>query len=1158
LAREKLKDFLNQKGSNSDMISYIRTESPDGLGVDPGTGEELLDLKNDIKGLLGDYVRFIMEDANNEYLPNPGNELASPSKKGDDLVLADLQGFEKVHVPQGTELKSKLNEYSNSGKFDDLGTLIDKVGKNFSNHEKLKEIQGSALSAYGATLTSPSGENNNIVQATQQMFLKNNRFANVGDEEAKAFAEKPVDPKQFESEKDSNEGSIVVQNKFGQYDKDLNKTSLDGIKKIGASILLKSSGFSGGSTPGESDDVNDVIDGINDLTSKNLDVNSGFTKIDFNMIRPKNAKGFPEDISGNSVRDNRGEWVNTDPEANSSKTFGSTYNSEFKFTGNTIKLHKMQAAISMIAVKNVGKIFYESLIATLRESDKVDLINSGESYQTANPEGDLLEHILGKSKSLQSSQLQFNVFSSLLANTTHSYGAAVNQGIKEIFGEPFNSNNKTLISNSKNISQSPGFWIAVARSVLKSFDNIQSNLTGLDNLNSNELFLVYKDIVESNKFIQFFNTMAIIGDVSLLSNNSVVSQAGNVKDVDLIPDTNSIPGKSRKKNGRYKNELSWNQDASPSMYLLPVNIIRAASRLSNTARGESPVRAMFGSKLVENTYTGLDVDGSYNRIPNEVVKIVEDKLDAEYVPFYIQDLRTNEIISFNAFLDRLTDNITPNYTGVSSYGRMDDVQIYQSTSRTLSVGFTVYSTNREDFDSMWYKINKFVTLLYPQWTPGTMVSNADNSKFYQPFSQVIGASPIVRLRIGDVVKSNYSRFGLARVFGIGDNNVSTMTNDYLYGGATKLAAVTKKIYDIYSEVILKLWLLAAGSPHSSISAGFGLSGDRAGAKAKISKNFAKKASMQSLVNSEDLFGQGGIVNGFANPLTVNELMNQLIDPNTDLTNPKLGFKDNTSSLGALRQVFLKPNVNLGYLGSDGKKYLINRKVRARVIQKGKLSDMSDNISSGKIGYKILCVGPGTPKNLLNSGETLIVKHEDIYPDPKLLFNASYTGLGLVASDPVVGAADLFVAQKNLIENALNLGIPAETFDFARTFLLRQEGFFMTPEVNPYVRAFETTKGRGIAGVIKSVQFDWLSDFPWETDYNSRAPIGCKISFSFDVIHDLPPGIDHSGYNKAPLYNVGGIMKNISGDVYSDDGRVSESNFRKAGEATSRIKGENNR
>ena len=66
-----------------------------------------------------------------------------------------------------------------------------------------------------------------------------------------------------------------------------------------------------------------------------------------------------------------------------------------------------------------------------------------------------------------------------------------------------------------------------------------------------------------------------------------------------------------------------------------------------------------------------------------------------------------------------------------------------------------------------------------QWTKGTSVTTtgavdnkgaASESTFTQPFSQVMGASPLVRLRVGDVIKSNYSKFNLARVFGIGDKD----------------------------------------------------------------------------------------------------------------------------------------------------------------------------------------------------------------------------------------------------------------------------------------------------------------------------------------------------------------------------------------------------
>jgi hypothetical protein len=118
---------------------------------------------------------------------------------------------------------------------------------------------------------------------------------------------------------------------------------------------------------------------------------------------------------------------------------------------------------------------------------------------------------------------------------------------------------------------------------------------------------------------------------------------------------------------------------------------------------------------------------------------------------------------------------------------------------------------------------------------------------------------------------------------------------------------------------------------------------------------------------------------------------------------------------------------------------------------------------------------------------------------------------------------------------------------------------MRPELNPFVKAFETTKGRGLAGVLGGITFNWLDDtFGWEVDYNARAPMGCKISFTFEVIHDLPPGLDHSGYNKAPLYNVGEIMRNVAGDVYADDGKQAEFNYRKEGGFAARVKGDNNK
>ncbi len=183
--------------------------------------------------------------------------------------------------------------------------------------------------------------------------------------------------------------------------------------------------------------------------------------------------------------------------------------------------------------------------------------------------------------------------------------------------------------------------------------------------------------------------------------------------------------------------LAYRQSDAQSLDLLPRNVIRAVTRLGNLSVGTNPAKGMLGSELIKDTYLDRTMDGDFPRIPEDVVKRLEDKLDAEYVPFYFQDLRTNEVVSFHAFLNSLTDQITPTFNAQSGYGRLDDVQTYSSTKRTVSVGFTVFATSKEDFNNMWYKINKFVTLLYPQWTPGSQIETEDGKFFKQPFNLIL-------------------------------------------------------------------------------------------------------------------------------------------------------------------------------------------------------------------------------------------------------------------------------------------------------------------------------------------------------------------------------------------------------------------------------------
>ena len=1148
MARETLKDFLNKKGSASDSISYVMKEGKDGLGVDPGTNSELVDLINENSGLLGDYLSYITEEFDNDFKIKPGNSEANTSRRGDKLDLADNQGADKVFVAQGTVLKSKLDEYSNSGKFNNSGTpissIIDKTNTNFNNHEKLKEIQGRPLDKFGRTNVDPAGEENDIVQATNKMILSNNRFANVGSTKNTSFTIRPQSPEDLEEDnKRNNTGTISLQNKFGEYDKNENIITSEKLKQIGKDLLLKSSGFKEDLTRGSS------------LAT----FGTGFNKVDVSDTRAKNAEGFPtfEAVTGEevSVRTGRGDIVEIDPDAVNSKTFGSVYNTEMHFQGKNLNILNIEALASMNALKKIAKDFFGNFIDTLRIQDRASLEASTSAVLAQNESIDIATYMLGRSRHMTSTKLDYHIFSNLLTNTKYSYADAVDRGIEVVYGGNKNLLARTKVrqNKSKNIIQSSGFWLSVSRSILKSFDQIiEKHASVAESISdANQLFLIYRDLLGSNKFVHFYNVMAAIGDISLAStagNKTDIPDPGeenqftNFRNVDGLGDDKAYSaGKSRKTSGRYKTELSWNQDATPSAYLLPANVIRAALRLNNAVDGPNPARGMLGSSLVESTYFGMDVDGSSNRIPDAVVKGLEDRLDAEYVPFYIQDLRTNEIISFNAFLESLQDSIKPDFNAVSGYGRLDDVQIYRGTKRDISLAFTMVATNREDFDNMWYKINKLSTLMYPQWSPGSLVSADGESKFYQPFSQVIGASPIVRLRVGDVIKSNYSQFALGRTFGIGDAGVSAQPTEpasavgALANAIPRLADKIERANQI-QDAALKIWLGAFGSPVSIIN-GIGNSIPIPASNiGKVVRSLGIDIVMKGV--------SGLLINGFANPWAVNQIIDQLKDP--DINDEKSGY-DVDRKIGddirdaeklQLKLMILKPNTNVGYYSPDDKKnFFIPRRLNVRVLNSGR---GLEGTGTNKFCYRIKVVDINAPPELFN--KRLHVIHSDILPDPGPVFSASAMGLALYGLDPVGSLLDAF--SNHLKDLAVKSGLPIETVDLLKVLYSSNSSAFMNSAINPFTKAYETTRGRGLAGVLGGLQFSWIDNFPWETDFNARAPMGCKISLSLNVIHDIPPGLDHTGYNRAPIYNVGTTMRHIAGDVYDDHGKNAENNFKK--------------
>lgn len=1170
--RETLKSFFQNIGSTTSTSLSYNLDNDVGENISLNNDQDLGEFTDAdgnkrklLEGFLGDYLKFLTNEAHHLYKPGGGNQKSFSVKRGDSIITANSEGnanqakyFVDSSQQQNELDKTTLSDYFRTGLEGglDQNFPVDKTGgdPDKSGHKVLSSIEGTGLNTSGDILSgNDNNEDNKSIRLIQDYLKENNRFSNVSPEVPYTA------PENFEETR-----NLLINNSFGKHDKEKFKIEYEQLKGLGAQLLENVSGF----VPGDTYRPRKIQGPL-------------YIKPNADSYQAIKSETYPKDESGEKIRQNSGHIQD-----GNSSTYGTIFNPTMHFYGRFKTLVKFHALIAAKAIYTIYNNVYAEIFEDLTERADVDFEEINKIIEQDLQNATWSDHIYGRSKNLSNLQLDAKR-SKFLVRTIYPYKDCVDRGLELCFGLnsdveeavdsfPVLGNTDALDEINPSISNSPGFWLSVCtnvvRNVTESIQSIDDLTAGFSNdKNDDSILRELMYTVSKSPLIRFFNAMATVGDVSLRATmgNSLDTPIEDIKkerpfDVDELDDLpGNRVGKSRMKAGRRINQLVYAQNNVPSAYILPVNAVRASTLLDKGPSGPNILRSMMGSELVENTYLDISNDGPGSRIPNEVTKVLEDKLEAEYVPFYIQDLRTNEIISFHAFLSSLTDQISPNFNSEGGYGRLDDVHIYNNTKRSVTCTFTLLATSREDFDSMWFKINKITTLLYPQWTQGTMVGDNTAGTFIQPFSQVIGASPIVRLRIGDVIKSNYSRFNFARIFGIGDQGVNPKAKTASGVDASKLLdkVANQTFFGAASEIGLKAMIAGIGSPIAASNF----------TSTNIIKNKSGFANKAVSAITETVSGM--LKNGFVNPLAFDPINNQITDPKSNFQalinpfgfghastlqsalggTPGSGMSDFIAATGAGQQV-LKANMVNGYLlKATGERIYFNRPISVQIRE---LIDAESIYADQKIrtrtGYHCILTDP----SLLGTnyhGQEIVCLHEDILPIPDTTFSNTLIapGLAALATGPVTVAANIAgEGLKKIASEALpnvggaNAKIANSAIDLVQDMLQTNETKFMLPENNPFVRGIETTMGRGLAGKLGGITFDWLDqNFTWETDYNARAPIGCKITFSLDVIHDLPPGLDNSGFNRAPLYNVGNIMKGISGDPYSDNGQGGESNYK---------------
>ena len=727
----------------------------------------------------------------------------------------------------------------------------------------------------------------------------------------------------------------------------------------------------------------------------------------------------------NSIIDNKVESANLDASkalskhrvlAINSESYGQMNNALESFSGllplGMIGLSTALVLALKVAIRGVLAVFLLITSASKSASKKTDSIG---------------RHFLGNYQ--QSDAFEGGGFPPVplpatlfgLRETRHPFGDCVNAGIESFFGGG-------LGDSFKRILETPGFYAVFCRSIVMSAATIVDQIKDVVKGNPVQIaqnIIALVEVLKSSKVVSAMNMFAQIGDAALTLKESDNIINGRLSSVDAVDDTASTGYKSRLKDSL---RLAWGVGNSPSAYLLPAAFQGSLAAFSQLAKA-STNPALTG--LVRNRIDAVKALGDPGRhsLPHSVVRETEAVLDAEYMPFYFHDLRTHEIIAFPAFLSALNDSYSGNWENSEGYGRVDPVRIYKSTGRKISLGFFIVSTNIEDFDQMWFKINKLVTMIYPQWSEGTLLKNTDAEvKFTQPFSQVPTASPVIRLRLGDLFRSNYSRFALARLFGVGDKATFSLPDlGDLKIDDNALRQIEARAKDFFDDSKA----LKTGVVYDAYPGEYEEAEDASGGA--LGAALAGAASAAT----------GGLV-GAAKPKERHYV------------------------------------------------HLLTRAVLTKVI---------DNDT-----YQIAFVSEkNTP---LWNGKKFVAKRSQLAINTDILLSQLSPGS--------ITTSDIEALKK-----------------------------FFDPTQNAVVRSFESVSGKGLACTVDSIDFTWLDNVTWETQvYGSRAPKMCRVQMSVTPIHDIAPGLDSNGFNRAPVYNVGRAVNSFGGDSWDEEGKGKETFMRR--------------
>jgi hypothetical protein len=984
----------------------------------------------------------------------------------ENLIDKDLQGMEEIQSATDPNLVKKAGS-----------ALVGKTGPQTTD-KVIRVPRPGAPASYNLDAIVGAEYPTGVIKAVVDMLQEKNIYSPTGDS--------PFFKGGSTDEDVATQGMFTVQRELGRFvprqdaaDPDGDSASgtrvtFDSMKKIGSAFLVRGTGDFAGSLGLLADGgVNDTL--INPIEQVGL---AGVDII--NLQIQSMADGAPENLqkilkaaTGNNyiMATEQGSQNGISTALATRGTASTPYNSVsygqlnnfLEPFGNGVLLD----ATGMLYISAVSLVAVLGLSLTVQAA--IDAIKPDKDQEIPNRDAPETMSLGSYAKKQDRADLG-SIFAEKIIrdilripDTDYEFGQTLAYGIPLMFGFPGEvvakdiqlrlATGQGLIDFALNLVMSPSYYTNYIRTIIKSGQEVVNSFVQVGSGAASqgfEKFFSSLDKLVDSKVYQFLMIAAGVGDANLKS----LFGAAGVSNKETLYQTKGKLGKLSIDPKKIGKSAKSNPNISDLRAIAKAR--QNVTRWSGTYKNPLSLSTFPASSVKDRRLTDLPPTRTLVA-SKENVRYMEEAIDAEYMPFYFHDLRTNEIISLPAFVTSFDDSFTASYDNVNSYGRQDPVRIYQNTERAINLTFNLVAFNEGDFKALWYTVNKLVAMMYPQYTSGivrTLTTENEKISFTQPFSQIPSASPLIRIRLGDLYKSNYSDTALQNLFGADSKNDRSV--------------------------------------QVSVSEGF----DSKKAMEEALKN--AKDNAKGKKNNDELRAKGYLraeVTG-DNPVSVK-------------LKKRTGRQARTDNKNGL------------FLEISGK---LSPTTPIRV-QTGNMIEVN-NIS------KIKDATIATITIRTKSGESAQFKITN-FEEIKNKFNSDNVEWPKSAENPVYSGA---LARARDQEFQKLYAARFKTADTQKAKELTSK--FFNSKNNAIVRSFHSTRGRGLAGFISNMNFDY-SQATWSISEGDRAPKMVTIAMGFLPIHDMPLGIDADNRLRALSHPVSSLTKSGFGDVYSDEERIND-------------------